>query len=127
MDSGLVTIPSAHSVEETLARLLGLLKEKGIEVFAVIDHDRGARSVGLEMAPARLVIFGNPKAGTPLMQAAPTAAIDLPLKILVWQDGQETKLTYNDSAYIGRRHGVPESLLANVAAAGTLAHLAAGP
>jgi uncharacterized protein (DUF302 family) len=106
-DNGLVTRQSARDVPMTLARLTAALEAKGITVFARIDHAEGAQSVGLSLRPTTVVIFGNPSAGTPLMQAAQTAGIDLPLKALVWQgeDGV-VRLTYNDPAWIARRHGL---------------------
>ena len=104
-DNGLTTLPSAHDVATTLARLLAALAEKKITVFARIDHAAGAASVGLALRPTTLVIFGNPAVGTPLMQTAQSAGIDLPLKALVWRDADGTvKLTYNDPAWIAARH-----------------------
>ena len=115
-DKGLIHLPSKHTVDETLQRLEELLKQKGVALFARIDHSGEAAKVGLEMRPTRLLIFGSPKAGTPLMQAAPTLAIDLPLKALSWQDAEgKVWLTYNDPAYLQRRHGVPAELLPNIA------------
>jgi uncharacterized protein (DUF302 family) len=106
-ENGLITLPSVHDVGTTLDRLTAALEAKGVTIFARIDHAAGAASVGLPLRPTTLIIFGNPAAGTPLMQAAQTAAIDLPLKILVWQstDGH-TQLTYNDPAWIAARHGL---------------------
>ena len=106
-DNGLVTRQSPHDVPTTLARLTAALDAKGVTIFARIDHAAGARSVGLPLRPTTVVIFGNPAAGTPLMQAAQTAGIDLPLKVLVWQ-GEDgiARLTYNDPAWIARRHGL---------------------
>ncbi len=105
-DNGLITLASAHDVGTTLDRLTAALDAKGVTIFARIDHAAGAASVGLPLRPTTLVIFGNPAAGTPLMQIAQTAGIDLPLKALVWQsvDGS-TQLTYNDPAWIAVRHG----------------------
>ena len=115
-DNGLIHLESKHSVDETLQRLEDLLKQKGVALFARIDHSDEAAKVGLEMRPTKLLIFGSPKAGTPLMQAAPTLAIDLPLKALVWRDAEgKVWLTYNDPAYLQRRHGVPAELLPNIA------------
>jgi uncharacterized protein (DUF302 family) len=103
---GLITLRSAHDFSTTLERLLQILKAKGVTVFAQIDHAAGAAGVGLTLRPTTLVVFGNPAAGTPLMQAAQTAGIDLPLKALVWQDaGGEVHLSYNDPAWIAARHG----------------------
>ena len=115
-EKGLVHLASKHSVDETLQRLENLLKEKGVALFARIDHSGEAAKVGLEMRPTKLLIFGSPKAGTPLMQAAPTLAIDLPLKALFWQDADgKVWLTYNDPTYLQQRHGVPPELLPNIA------------
>jgi uncharacterized protein (DUF302 family) len=85
-DSGIIDTPSSHSVEETVRRLEEALRAKGVTLFALVDHDGEAKKAGLKMRPARLLIFGSPKAGTPVMLAAPSIAIDLPLKILVWED-----------------------------------------
>jgi len=116
-DNGLIHLPSQHSVDDTVQRLQSLLQEKNINLFAVIDHSGEAERVGLQMNPTKLLIFGNPKGGTPLMQAAPTVAIDLPLKALVWQDGDgKVWLSYNDPAYLQHRHGFPEQLVANLSA-----------
>jgi uncharacterized protein (DUF302 family) len=104
---GLVTIQSAFNLATTLERLTKALETKGVTIFAVIDHAAGAASIGLPMRPTTLVIFGNPAAGTPLMQMAQTAGIDLPLKALVWQDADGTvRLGYNDPAWIAARHGI---------------------
>ncbi|MFZ3361711.1 MAG: DUF302 domain-containing protein [Xanthobacteraceae bacterium] len=106
-DQGLVTVRSTHDFSTTLERLLAALKEKNVTVFSRIDHAAGAASAGLPMRPTTVVIFGNPAAGTPLMQAAQTAGIDLPLKALVWQaaDGA-VNLSYNEPAWIAMRHGL---------------------
>ena len=104
---GLITRDSAHDVPTTLARLNDALRAKGITVFATIDHGAGAAGAGLELRPTIVVIFGNPKAGTPLMQAGQTAGIDLPLKALIWEDEKGgTHLTYNDPVWIAARHGL---------------------
>ena len=116
-DNGLIHLPSQHSVDDIVQRLETLRSEKNIRLFAVVDHSGEAEKAGLPMHPTKLLIFGNPKGGTPVMQAAPTAAIDLPLKALVWQDGDgKAWLTYNDPAYLQRRHGFPEQLVANLSA-----------
>jgi uncharacterized protein (DUF302 family) len=116
-DNGLIHLPAQHSVDDTVQRLETLLSEKNIKLFAVVDHSGEAAKADLQMRPTKLLIFGNPKGGTPLMQAAPTAAIDLPLKALVWQDGDgKVWLTYNDPAYLQHRHGFPEQLVANLSA-----------
>src|SRR5580698_6360483 len=109
---GIITKPSLHSVDETVARLTGVLHTKGIALIALVDHSGEAAKVGMSMPPTKLLIFGDPKAGTPLMLAAPTIAIDLPLKILVWQDVQgKVWLSYNSATYLQQRHGVPLQLL----------------
>lgn len=116
-DNGLVHLPSRHSVDDIVQRFEALLREKNIKLFAVVDHSGEAEKAGLKMHPTKLLIFGNPKGGTPLMQMAPTVAIDLPLKALVWQDGDgKVWLTYNDPAYLQHRHGFPEQLVANLSA-----------
>jgi len=120
--NGIVDVPSNHSVDETVARLKGILQSKGITLFALIDHSGEAAKVGMKMLPTKLLIFGNPKAGTPLMLAAPSIAIDLPLKILVWEDAQgKVWLSYNSPEYLEERHGLPQDLLPNIAVVGTLA------
>jgi len=119
---GLVSIPSNHSVGETLDRFKKLLESKGITLFTVVDHSGEAARAGMTMPPTKLAIFGNPKAGTPLMLAAPSSAIDLPLKVLIWEDGQgKVWLSYNTPEYLQQRHGLPPALLANVAGISTLA------
>lgn len=119
--NGLVQIASPYPVEETLRRLQAAFAAKGLQVFAVIDHSGEAEKVGLKMRPTKVVIFGSPKAGTPLMVAAPSLAIDLPLKALVAEDAVgKVWLTYNDPEYLQERHGVPEQLIKNLAGAGTV-------
>ena len=121
-DNGIVSIPSNHSVDETVERLKGMLQSKGITLFALIDHSGEAEKVGMKMPPTKLLIFGNPKGVTPLMLAAPSIAIDLPLKILVWQDAQgKVWLSYNSPEYLKDRHGLPPDLPKNIAVVGTLA------
>ena len=113
---GLVNVASDHPVPETIDRLESLAKSKGLTVFARIDFSGDAAKAGLEMRPTQMLIFGSPKAGTPLMLAAPSIAIDLPLKALAWQDaGGSVWLSYNSPDYLKRRHGVPETLLPNIA------------
>lgn len=120
--NGIVDVPSNHSVDETIARLKNILQSKGITLFALIDHSGEAKKVGMQMPPTKLLIFGNPKGGTPLMLAAPSIAIDLPLKILVWEDGQgRVWLSYNSTEYLQQRHGLPQDLLQNIAVVGSLA------
>jgi len=124
--SGIVTIPSNHTVDQTVENLQALLQSKGITLFALIDHSGEAEKVGLKMPPTKLLIFGNPKGGTPLMQAAPSIAIDLPLKILVWEDADgKVWLSYNSPEYLARRHGLPQDLLKNISVVETLAMQAA--
>jgi uncharacterized protein (DUF302 family) len=121
-----VTIASHHSVDETVEKLKGILQAKGVMVFAVVDHSGEAAKAGLAMPPTKLVIFGNPKAGTPLMLASPSTAIDLPLKILVAQDAQgKVWVSYNSPDYLAARHGLPQDLLPNIAVVGALAEKAA--
>ena len=117
--NGLVQIGSHYSVEETVSRLQSAFASKGLQVFAVIDHSDEAEKVGLKMRPTKVVIFGSPKGGTPLMVAAPSLAIDLPLKALVAEDAAgKVSVTYNDPAYLKERHGVPEELIKNLTGAG---------
>src|SRR5215831_5602068 len=123
---GIVDKPSNHSVEQTVERLKEILRSKGVTLFALIDHSGEAEKVGMKMLPTKLLIFGNPKAGTPLMQAAPSSAIDLPLKILVWEDKQgKTWVSYNSPEYLKQRHGLSQELVQNVAVVETLAAKAA--
>jgi uncharacterized protein (DUF302 family) len=113
---------SRHSVEETVHRLTELLQAKGVTVFAVVDHSGEAARVGLAMRPTKLVIFGSPVAGTPVMLAAPGIAIDLPLKILIWEDAEGAAwLSWNSPAYLQQRHGVPQELVKNISVAEGLA------
>ena len=117
--AGLVQLPSPHSVDETLRRLQAAFAAKGLQVFAVVDHSGEAEKVGLKMRPTKVVIFGSPKAGTPLMVAAPSLAIDLPLKALVAEDAAgKVTVTYNSPEYLQQRHGVPAELMKNLAGAG---------
>jgi uncharacterized protein (DUF302 family) len=119
---GIVKIPSHHSVDETVAKLGAILKSKDVTPFALVDHSGEAEKVGLKMPPTKLLIFGNPKGGTPLMLAAPSAAIDLPLKILVAEDSQgKVWISYNSPEYLKERHGLPQDLLQNIAVVQTLA------
>ncbi|PYK86399.1 MAG: hypothetical protein DMF47_06600 [Verrucomicrobia bacterium] len=125
-ENGLVDIPSNHSVEETVEKLKRILQAKGITLFALVDHSGEAGKAGMQMRPTRLLIFGNPKAGTPVMLAAPSSAIDLPLKILIWEDAQEKVwVTYNSPIYLQERHNLPPELLQNVGVIETLAKKAA--
>jgi uncharacterized protein (DUF302 family) len=116
VDNGIVDVRSRYPVPETLARLEEILKDKGITVFALIDHSGEAEKAGLKMRPTQLLVFGSPKAGTPLMVAAPRLAIDLPLKALAWQDEKgQVWLSYNAPEYLQQRHGIPEALVKNIA------------
>jgi uncharacterized protein (DUF302 family) len=123
---GIVNIPTNHSVDQTVEKLKGILQAKGVALFALVDHSGEAEKVGMKMPPTKLLIFGSPKAGTPLMLAAPSVAIDLPLKILVWEDSKgKVWVSYNSAAYLKERHGVPQELLQNIAVVETLAAKAA--
>jgi uncharacterized protein (DUF302 family) len=114
--TGIINKSTKHSVDQALAKLQAILQAKGVTIFALIDHSGEAAKVGMEMHPTKLVIFGNPKGGTPLMLAAPTIAIDLPMKVLIWEDGHgKVWITYNSPEYLAERHGVPHNLLPNIA------------
>jgi len=126
MNNGVVSIRSHHTLAQTVQRMEDLLAAKGVKLFAVIDHSGEAEKAGLQMQPCKLMIFGNPKAGTPLMIAAPSVALDLPLKLLVWEDaGHTVWITYNDSAYLQRRHGLATEMAATIAVVDALAAKAA--
>lgn len=126
MTPGVRTLTSIHSVDQTVANIQSLLEQRGVKLFALIDHSGEANAAGLEMRPTKLLIFGNPKAGTPLMISAPSTALDLPLKILVAQDADgSTVLSWNDAAWLQERHGFPKDLAANLAAAEMIARKAA--
>jgi uncharacterized protein (DUF302 family) len=125
-DNGIIDTMSRHSVDQTVETLRTVLQSKGVTLFAVIDHSGEAEKVGLVMLPTKLLIFGSPQAGTPLMLAAPSAAIDLPLKILVWQDARgRVWISYNSAQYLQKRHGLPAELLSNISVVETLAAKAA--
>ena len=125
-NGGLVARPSNHSVDETVSRLKNILQSKGVTLFAVVDHSGEAEKVGMKMPATKLLIFGSPKAGTPLMLATPSIAIDLPLKILVSEDAQgKTWISYNSPEYLQNRHGFPPELLANIEVIDVLAAKAA--
>lgn len=113
--SGAITKQSPLSVEDTVARLLALVTSKGMKVFAVIDHSGAAAGVGLTLRDTKVVIFGSPQAGTPVMQASPLAALDLPLKVLVWADGSHTKLTYTAPSALMARYALSPELAARLA------------
>jgi uncharacterized protein (DUF302 family)/uncharacterized membrane protein YidH (DUF202 family) len=124
--NGIVTIPSQHSVDQTVERLTNILQSKGVTLFALVDHSGESEKVGMHMPPTKLLIFGSPKAGTPLMLAAPSVAIDLPLKILVWEDSAgKIWVSYNSPEYLQQRHGLPQELLPNIAVIAPLAAAAA--
>lgn len=123
---GIVEIPSRHSVDQTVEKLKNILATKGVTLFVVVDHSGEAAKAGLQMPPTKLLIFGSPKAGTPVMLAAPSIALDLPLKILVWEGATgKTWLSYNSPQYLKERHQVPDDLLKNIAVIETLASNAA--
>lgn len=125
-DNGIINKPSNHSVDATVEKLKGILQAKGVTLFALVDHSGEAQKVGLKMPPTKLLIFGSPKAGTPLMLAAPSIAIDLPLKILIWEDPQgKVWVSYNSPEYLRERHGFPSELLQNIAVVEALAAAAA--
>jgi uncharacterized protein (DUF302 family) len=126
INKGIIDKPSNHSVEQTVDRLKNILQSKGVTLFALIDHSGEAEKAGMKMPPTKLLIFGNPKAGTPLMLAAPSSAIDLPLKILIWEDAQgKVRISYNSPDYLQERHGLPPELLQNIAVVEALAAKAA--
>jgi len=123
---GIIDRPSNHTVEQTVEKLKNILQSKGVTLFALVDHSGEAEKVGMKMRPTKLLIFGSPKAGTPLMLAAPSIAIDLPLKILVWEDARgKAWVSYNSPDYLRERHGLPQELLQNIAVVETLAAKAA--
>jgi uncharacterized protein (DUF302 family) len=125
-DNGIVSKPSNHSVDATVEKLKAILQAKGVALFALVDHSGEAEKVGLKMRPTKLVIFGSPKAGTPLMIASPSIAIDLPLKILIAEDTDgKVWVSYNAPAYLRDRHNLPEDLLQNIAVIEALAVAAA--
>jgi len=120
-NNGLVGVASRYSVDETVERLETVFKERGLQVFALIDHSGEAAKVGMRMRPTKVLIFGSPKGGTPLMVAAPSLAIDLPLKALISEDEKgKVWVSYNAPQYLQQRHGVPDDLIKNIAGVGTL-------
>src|ERR1017187_769199 len=126
MHEGIETLASKYSVDETVARLQALLQEKGIKLFCLIDHSGEAAAAGLTMRPTKLLIFGNPKAGTPVMVDAPSVAIDLPLKLLVTEtEAGKTLIFWNDPEWLVKRHGISEHLADKLATAAFLAQTAA--
>jgi uncharacterized protein (DUF302 family)/uncharacterized membrane protein YidH (DUF202 family) len=121
-ENGIVTIAGHQSVDQTVQTLERILQEKGVKLFTLVDHSGEAERVGMEMRPTKLLIFGNPKAGTPLMIAAPSIALDLPLKILVWEDAAgKVWISYNSPSFLEARHGLPQELLQNIAVVEALA------
>jgi uncharacterized protein (DUF302 family) len=128
VQEGIRTLVSHHSVDESVARLEDLLRKKGIELFCCIDHSGEAAAIGLSMRPTKVLIFGSPKAGTPLMLAAPGVALDLPLKLLVAEsESGEVTLSWNDPAWLRQRHNFPQDMVANISAVEVLANAAATP
>ncbi len=125
-ENGIVQIPSSHSVDETVQKLKHILEAKGVTLFAVVDHSGEAAKAGMQMPNTKLAIFGNPKAGTPVMLAAPSIAIDLPLKILVAEDAAgKVWVSHNTTQYLTERHGVPAELIKNLSVIEMLASAAA--
>jgi uncharacterized protein (DUF302 family) len=111
----LITKLSPYSVPDTVNRLTDLIAAKNLKLFAVFDHSGEAAAHGLELRDTKVVVFGSPAAGTPVMQAVPQAALDLPLKVLVWADGDQTKLTYTAPAALAARYGIPDDLAPRLA------------
>ena len=124
-DNGMQHLSSSYSVPETLKRVESVLQEKGLTIFCRVDHSGEAEKVGLKMRPTQLILFGSPKAGTPVMIAAPSIAIDLPLKALIWEDaGGKVWVSYNAPEFLQQRHSVPMELITNISGAGGLLQLA---
>ena len=120
-NNGLMQVASPHSVDETVQRLESILAQRGLQVFALVDHSGEAEKVGMKMRPTKVLIFGSPKGGTPVMVAAPTVAIDLPLKALISEDDDgKVWVTYNSPEYLQQRHGIPDDLVKNIAGVGAL-------
>jgi len=125
-DPGIISIPSHHSVDQTVEALTKTLATKNITLFALVDHSGEAAKIGMTMPPTKLLVFGSPRAGTPIMLAAPSAALDLPLKILVHEDNdRKVWITYNAPSYLQQRHAIPNELLPNIAGIEPLARSAA--
>ena len=125
-ENGILRITSNHSVDETVIRVQGILQSKGVKLFTIVDHSGEAAGAGLKMPNTKLLIFGNPKAGTPLMLASPSTALDLPLKILIAEDAAgKVWISYNSPAYLQGRHNLPANLLPNIAVIEALAAQAA--
>lgn len=124
--AGIVNLTVSNSVEKTVDKLRSILEAKSVALFALVDHSGEAEKVGMKMRPAKLLIFGSPRAGTPLMLAAPSVAIDLPLKILVWEDeAGKTWISYNSPGYLRDRHNLPQELMRNIVVIESLAAQAA--
>jgi uncharacterized protein (DUF302 family) len=120
-ENGLLQVASRYTVDETVDRLKAILAERGLQVFALVDHSGEAEKVGMKMRPTKLLIFGSPKGGTPVMLAAPSVAIDLPLKALVAEDeAGKVWISYNSPEYLQQRHGIPPDLVKNIAGVGAL-------
>lgn len=120
-ENGMVHVASPRSVPETLKKLQTIFEGRGLKLFALIDHSGEAEKAGLKMRPTQLLIFGNAQSGTPVMVAAPTLAIDLPLKALVWEDADgKVWVSYNSPEYLQQRHGIPVDLLKNISGVGAL-------
>ena len=125
-ENGIISKSTNRTVDETVAKVQAILQTKSIKLFALIDHSGEAEAAGLKMPPTKLLIFGNPRGGTPLMLAAPTVAIDLPLKLLVWEDHDGKRwISYNSPQYLKQRHALPDDLLKNIAVIEALATEAA--
>ena len=119
---GLITKPCNRSVGQTVEKLKGILQAKGVSLFALVDHSGEAEKAGMKMLPTKLLIFGNPKSGTPLMITVPSIAIDLPLKILIWEDADgKAWVTYNSPAYLQERYGLPPELMQTITVVETFA------
>jgi uncharacterized protein (DUF302 family) len=124
--TGIINKRSSHTVDQTVERLKQILAQKGVTLFALVDHSGEAAKAGMKMLPTKLLIFGSPKAGTSIMQAAPSIAIDLPLKILIWEDSEgKVWASYNSAEYLQERHDVPSELLPNLKVVEVLASNAA--
>jgi len=120
-ENGLLQVASRYTVDETVDRLKAILAERGLKMFALVDHSGEAEKVGMKMRPTKLLTFGSPKGGTPVMLAAPSVAIDLPLKALVAEDeGGKVWISYNSPEYLQQRHGIPQDLVKNIAGVGAL-------
>ena len=119
-DSGIIIKPASGSVDELVARLTDMIEDRGLMLFAVVDHSGEAKRCGLELRDTKLVIFGSPKAGTPVMQAAPLSALDLPLKVLIWDDRGQTNVSYTDPDALATRHHLPHELATRLEGIGPL-------